>query len=45
MTDRFIRTRALLPGLALAMAAGIAEPAGGQTDYYNTDAGRPIQIE
>jgi hypothetical protein len=45
MADRFIRTRVLLPGLALAIAAGIAEPAGGQTDYYNTDAGRPIQIE
>jgi hypothetical protein len=45
MANRFVRTRALLPGLALAMAAGITEPAGGQTDYYNTDAGRPIQIE
>jgi hypothetical protein len=45
MVNRFIRTRALMPGLVVAMAAGFTEPAAGQTDYYNTDAGRPIQIE
>lgn len=45
MAERLALTRVLLAGLALEMAAGFAQPAGGQTDYYNTDAGRPIQIE
>jgi hypothetical protein len=31
--------------MALAVAAALASPAKGQTDYYNTDAGRPITIE
>jgi hypothetical protein len=30
---------------ALACLAGIARPLTAQTDYYNTDAGRPITIE
>ena len=39
-----MRLRAL--GLAAGIVvAGIARPANAQTDYYNTDAGRPVRIE
>lgn len=31
--------------LALTLAAFLAAPAEAQTDYYNTDAGRPITVE
>lgn len=31
--------------LALALLVGAAGPLGAQTDYYNTDAGRPVQVE
>lgn len=31
--------------LAAAVVAGATRPAGAQTDYYNTDAGRPIAVE
>ena len=39
--------RALQRGTLLAAAAGAftAAPAAAQTDYYNTDLGRPLQIE
>jgi hypothetical protein len=44
-----LRTRrALVPGLTLALGAVLAAvpaPLAGQTDYYNTDAGRPVRIE
>lgn len=30
---------------AAVLAIGAAAPAGAQTDYYNTDRGRPVQIE
>jgi len=42
------RTSSLLrAGVAVTamLAAGIATPLAAQTDYYNTDAGRPIRIE
>jgi hypothetical protein len=32
-------------GAALLLSAVLATPAVAQTDYYNTDAGRPLQIE
>lgn len=32
-------------GAALALIAALASPVRAQTDYYNTDAGRPITIE
>jgi hypothetical protein len=35
--------RALVPGLTLLF--GAAAPLAAQTDYYNTDAGRPVLIE
>ncbi|HVE79540.1 MAG TPA: hypothetical protein VNA89_11785 [Gemmatimonadaceae bacterium] len=35
---------AVLAAAALTVVAA-AVPAGAQTDYYNTDAGRPVQIE
>ncbi len=34
-----------LLGVAAVAALAAAEPASAQTDYYNTDAGRPVQIE
>ena len=37
--------RRALGAAALAAAAAAPTPASAQTDYYNTDAGRPIQIE
>ncbi len=37
--------RLLAAAGAAALAAGAAAPAGAQTDYYNTDAGRPLTIE
>ena len=30
---------------AAALALGATRPAGAQTDYYNTDKGRPVQVE
>jgi hypothetical protein len=41
MKSRLIR-RLVVPTALLALAA---RPAGAQTDYYNTDAGRPLQVE
>ncbi len=32
-------------GLAFALAAGLRAPAAAQTDWFNTDAGRPVRIE
>jgi hypothetical protein len=41
-----IRRRALSWGAALVVLAGVsATRAAAQTDYYNTDRGRPVQIE
>src|SRR4029453_3509588 len=40
---RLHATRAMRVGLWLSMA--IPAAAGAQTDYYNTDAGRPIRVE
>lgn len=37
--------RHLVPLLAVAALSGLSRPAHAQTDYYNTDRGRPIQIE
>src|SRR3712207_3369837 len=37
-----VRAAALLGGLVIPLAA---RPAAAQTDYYNTDAGRPVTIE
>lgn len=34
-----------LPGAALALILAHASPGAAQTDYYNTDAGRPVRIE
>ena len=31
--------------LALLLAVGFARPVAAQTDYYNTDTGRPLQVE
>lgn len=40
------RTRPLVMGFAMAATlAGAVKSAGAQTDYYNTDAGRPITVE
>jgi hypothetical protein len=39
-----IRTRPLF-GLAAVLITVSAAPLAAQTDYYNTDAGRPLQIE
>src|SRR5678816_922855 len=41
------RSRHLLVamGLAVAVLTGAAARASAQTDYYNTDRGRPIRIE
>lgn len=42
---RIVTRRIALGGAALACLAGSAGPVNAQTDYYNTDAGRPITIE
>ena len=39
------RSRRLLGAIGLAVAVLAGGPAGAQTDYYNTDRGRPIRIE
>lgn len=46
MTARLLR-RSLTYGSALALTVAAAAPtvASAQTDYYNTDRGRPLQIE
>ena len=43
MTHRTLRLAAGPPAMLLLM--GLARPAAAQTDYYNTDAGRPLQVE
>ena len=40
-----IRTRWCIAALTGAMFAAPSAEAGAQTDYYNTDRGRPVQIE
>lgn len=42
--NRTARPVSLLALSALVLA-GVAAPAAAQTDYYNTDAGRPLRIE
>ena len=43
---RATTTRALLPAaLSLLVLPAVASRAAAQTDYYNTDAGRPISVE
>jgi hypothetical protein len=44
MTERAKAVHRALAGAALAVAA-LAGPAAAQTDYYNTDEGRPVRIE
>ena len=39
------RRQAARAAAAAALAAGLAAPAAAQTDYYNTDAGRPVRVE
>ena len=40
-----LRSASLRALLAAALVAAPARPAAAQTDYYNTDAGRPVTIE
>ncbi len=40
-----IRLKGQFPAACLVGVLGAAVPAGAQTDYYNTDAGRPLTIE
>ncbi|HEX8431422.1 MAG TPA: hypothetical protein VF625_09050, partial [Longimicrobium sp.] len=44
MTDGAKAAYTTLAGAALAVAV-LAGPATAQTDYYNTDEGRPVRIE
>lgn len=44
MTNRPWTARRLGAGAALALGA-LAQPLAAQTDYYNTDLGRPVRIE
>ena len=44
-TRRFSTPAAAAFAAALAAALATAAPLGAQTDYYNTDLGRPLQIE
>jgi hypothetical protein len=44
MTNRTWTARRLGAGAALALGA-LAQPLAAQTDYYNTDLGRPVRIE
>lgn len=43
--QRLLRRRSLALLAALAGFSSVTRPVHGQTDYYNTDAGRPIVIE
>ena len=43
MRLRILRLAASPP--AMLLIVGLARPAAAQTDYYNTDAGRPLQVE
>jgi hypothetical protein len=46
MNPDLFRTRsALAAAAALLLVAGLARGAQAQTDYYNTDRGRPVQVE
>ena len=48
MTSRFRTTAAMrsaLPALAAALVVAFPAAAIAQTDYYNTDRGRPLQVE
>jgi hypothetical protein len=46
MTLHRLMLRAWIPAASLALALALSAPRlSAQTDYYNTDAGRPIQIE
>src|SRR5688572_25020887 len=42
LVSAFRRSRFVIAGAAVLVAT---TPAAAQTDYYNTDAGRPLQIE
>lgn len=43
MTDEFRAGCSIV--LCAALAAALAGPAAAQTDYYNTDKGRPVRVE
>jgi hypothetical protein len=44
-TQHARRARSVAAGGAVALAVSAAVPIAAQTDYYNTDARRPVQIE
>lgn len=46
MSNRYgAARRTLLGAAALAVLAALARPLAAQTDYYNTDRGRPVRVE
>lgn len=45
LSHRVARARVVAAALAALASAGAARPAQAQTDYYNTDRGRPVQVE
>ncbi|HEU0076252.1 MAG TPA: hypothetical protein VFQ76_01310, partial [Longimicrobiaceae bacterium] len=44
MSNRYEAAGRTLAGAAAALCA-LAGPLGAQTDYYNTDKGRPVRVE
>lgn len=45
MHQRHVRPRRGSAVAVLVLAAAVARPAAAQTDYYNTDRGRPVLVE